>query len=213
MEPPAQESNGARPNSTMIWGSSDHDVLVGTFGGVLYHWDGEVWTQHDPGLCRPIGCVRGRAADDVYAVGHGSTIPHFDGERWRVLDDPDGTATGDTLTGIVFLPGGNVLIRGKSRGGRVLRGPTSLRSTVAALTVLVPATAASAVMATVLRRTVGRPFARILRGSRVAKTRASAARRHQFRQFRLGHPALRSGLDRCRSDRPVLGLGRRPSGR
>lgn len=71
---------------------------------------------------RLAGCIRGRAADDVYAVGYGSTILHFDGRRWRVLDDPDGPATNDLLTGIAFHPIGNVLISGKSRGGRVLRG-------------------------------------------------------------------------------------------
>ncbi|MGV9310076.1 hypothetical protein ACWENQ_42780 [Nonomuraea sp. NPDC004354] len=101
---------------------------VGTFGGVLYHWDGEVWTQHHPGLRKPIGGIRGRAADDVYAAGYGSTILHFDGERWRVLEDPDGAATEDTFTGIAFLPGGDVLISGKSRGGRVLRGSANRAS-------------------------------------------------------------------------------------
>lgn len=130
MELPTQESNNGRPNPMAICGSSDQDVHVATFGGVLYHWDGEVWTQHDPGLGKPIGCIRGRAADDVYAVGYGSTILHLDGRRWRVLDDPDGSATNDLLTGIAFYPSGEVLISGKSRGGRVLRGSADQGFTV-----------------------------------------------------------------------------------
>jgi hypothetical protein len=129
MELPAQESNGSRPRSWAIWGTSDQDVHVGTFGGVLYHWDGEVWTQHDPGLKRPIGCIRGRAADDVYAVGYGSTILHFDGMRWRALEDPDGAATEDPLTSIAFLPGGDVLVSSK-RHGRLLRGAAEQGVTV-----------------------------------------------------------------------------------
>ncbi|NEA97997.1 hypothetical protein [Streptomyces sp. SID13726] len=131
VELPRQESNGLRPNPMAIWGSSDRDVHVATFGGVLYHWDGEVWTQHDPGLRKPIGALRGRGADDVYAVGYGSTLLHFDGARWRVLDDPDGPATDDILTAVVFLPDGDVLISGKSRGGRVLRGSAERGFTVA----------------------------------------------------------------------------------
>ncbi|MET8981103.1 hypothetical protein ABZX85_36465 [Streptomyces sp. NPDC004539] len=128
-ELPAQSSNGLRPRPWAIWGTSDRDVHIGTLGGVLYHWDGEVWAQHDPGLERPIGCIRGRAADDVYAVGYGSTILHFDGERWHAIEDPDGAATEDVLTGIAFPPGGDVLISGK-RGGRLLRGTAEQGFTV-----------------------------------------------------------------------------------
>lgn len=128
-ELPAQESNGSRPRPWAIWGTSDHDVHIGTFGGVLYHWDGEVWTQHDPGLRKPIGRIRGRADDDVYAVGYGSTVLHFDGERWRVLEDPDGAAAEAPLTGIAFHPSGDVLISDK-RDGRLLRGSAEQGFTV-----------------------------------------------------------------------------------
>ncbi|MET8828562.1 hypothetical protein ABZX40_22320 [Streptomyces sp. NPDC004610] len=129
---PPQESDGARPRPWSIWGTSDRDVHIGTFGGVLYHWDGERWTQHDPGLGRPLGCIRGRSPGDVYAVGYGSTLLHFDGHRWRPLPDPDGPDTGDILSGIAFAPDGEVLISGRSRGGRILRGSAEAGFTVRA---------------------------------------------------------------------------------
>lgn len=119
---PAQEHNGARPNPMAIWGSSDQDVHVATFGGVLYHWNGRAWSQFNPGIGQPIGALRGRAADDVYAAGYGSTLLHFDGKQWTRLADPDGPDMSDILAGIAFDDAGEVYVCGKARGGRVLRG-------------------------------------------------------------------------------------------
>ncbi|WAS97968.1 hypothetical protein [Nannocystis punicea] len=119
---PAQEHNRARPNPMAIWGTSDEDVHIATFGGVLYHWNGRDWTQFYPGIGEPIGAIRGRAANDVYAVGYGSTLLHFDGDDWTRIADPDGPDTRDLLSGIVFDEVGEVYISGKTRGGRVLRG-------------------------------------------------------------------------------------------
>ncbi len=119
---PVQEHNGARPNPTAIWGTSDDDVHLATFGGVLYHFDGRRWTQFHSGAGRPIGVIRGRAADDVYAAGYGSTLLHFDGGTWTPVADPDGPGTNDVLTGIAFGGTGEVYVCGKSRGGRVLCG-------------------------------------------------------------------------------------------
>ncbi|MFF6980013.1 hypothetical protein ACFZAV_20235 [Streptomyces sp. NPDC008343] len=47
-----------------------------------------------------------------------------------MLDDPDGSATNDLLTGIAFHPSGYLLISGTSRGGRVLRGSADQGFTV-----------------------------------------------------------------------------------
>lgn len=119
---PRQAHNDLPPNATAIWGTSNSDVYVGSFGGVIYHWDGKVWMQHFSGIGESIGMIRGRAQNDVYAVGYGSTILNFDGRSWKVINDPDGSHTNDTLTGIVFTEEGDAIICGKSRGGRLLRG-------------------------------------------------------------------------------------------
>ncbi|MYS86603.1 hypothetical protein [Embleya scabrispora] len=67
---PAQAHNRGRPNPAAVWGTSDDDVHIATFGGVLYHWNGRHWSQFHPGTAAPISAVRGRAANDVYAAGH-----------------------------------------------------------------------------------------------------------------------------------------------
>ncbi|MBZ3905958.1 beta propeller repeat protein [Streptomyces griseiscabiei] len=119
---PPQEHDRARPNPTAIWGTSDDDVHVATFGGVLYHWNGGDWSQFRPGGGASVGALRGRARDDVYAVGRHGTMLHFDGAGWTRLTDPDGPDAGDLLSGIAFDETGRVYLSGKSRGGRVLRG-------------------------------------------------------------------------------------------
>lgn len=119
---PAQEHNGLPPNATAIWGTSDRDVFVGSFGGVMYHWNGERWSQSFSGIGESIGVIRGTAPDNVFAAGYGSTLLHFDGRNWKQLADPDGPGTSDTLTGITFVDDGHAYICGKSRGGRLLRG-------------------------------------------------------------------------------------------
>jgi hypothetical protein len=122
---PAQAHNDLPPNATAIWGTSNDDVYVGSFGGVVYHWDGTGWGQYFSSIGESIGMIRGTDADNVYAIGYGSTILHFDGANWRIVGDPDGASTNDTLTGIVFTGSVNALICGKSRGGRLLRGNAS----------------------------------------------------------------------------------------
>ena len=121
---PRQERDLAPPNCQEIWGTSSDNVFVGSFGGVVYRWDGTRWTQQDTGLGGAIGRFGGPRADDVYACGYKSSILHFDGSRWGVIADPDGPGIDDILTGIAVTEQGNVLICGQSRGGRVLRGNT-----------------------------------------------------------------------------------------
>ena len=96
---PRQAHDDLAPNATSIWGFDDGDVYVGSFGGVVYHWDGKSWSQYFSGLAGSIGAVRGRARNDVYAVGYNSTILHFDGSSWKIVADPDGEGTNDILTG------------------------------------------------------------------------------------------------------------------
>jgi hypothetical protein len=127
---PRQERDDAAPNCQEIWGTSDDNVFVGSFGGVVYRWDGSTWTQHDAGLGGAIGRFGGIRADDVYACGYKSSILHFDGRGWRVIADPDGPGIDDILTGIAVTQQGDALICGQSRGGRVLAGNASGMSVV-----------------------------------------------------------------------------------
>ena len=108
---PTQEHNGLPPNATAIWGTSEPDVFVGSFGGVMDHWNGERWSQSFSGAGESIGVIRGTAPDNV----------HFDGRNWKLLPDPDGPGTSDTLTGIAFVDD-HAYICGKSRGCSLLRG-------------------------------------------------------------------------------------------
>lgn len=127
---PRQERDAAVPNCQEIWGTSDDNVFVGSFGGVVYRWDGTIWSQYDAGLGGAIGRFGGIRADDVYACGYRSSILHFDGRRWHVIADPDGPGIDDILTGIAISEQGDALICGQSRGGRVLGGSASGMSVV-----------------------------------------------------------------------------------
>lgn len=78
-----------------VWGTSAANIFVvggdpddETSGGVLWHFDGVVWSVVDLSQVLPSGVptlykVWGRSADDVYAVGRNGTILHFDGESWE----------------------------------------------------------------------------------------------------------------------------------
>lgn len=86
-----------------VWGTAADDVwIVGTRGAAL-HWNGTAWTRTESGTAGRLLTVRGRARDDVYAVGGLGTpiVIHYDGTRWSpVAVDPLGglmgvwTATG-----------------------------------------------------------------------------------------------------------------------
>ncbi|MCX8072670.1 MAG: hypothetical protein N3C12_09485 [Candidatus Binatia bacterium] len=77
-----------------VWGTSAANIFVvggdpndETGGGVLWHFDGVVWSAVDLSGVLPTGVptlykVWGRSADDVYAVGQSGTVLHFDGEQW-----------------------------------------------------------------------------------------------------------------------------------
>jgi hypothetical protein len=75
-----------------VWGSSPSDVYaVGSSSsiGIIYHFDGTSWRQVDgvptTGAFTTVG---GSGPNDVWAAGVESTIAHFDGEQWSVLQSP-----------------------------------------------------------------------------------------------------------------------------
>lgn len=70
-----------------LWGSSEADVWLGGIGS-LEHWDGSTWTSGWldgvaglPALVR-ITAIRGRTANDVWAVGQSGLLLHWNGTAW-----------------------------------------------------------------------------------------------------------------------------------
>jgi len=84
-----------------LWGSSASDVWAAVSYSPstgqtlvhLLHYDGNQWNDVDP-KSTPFK-LHGSAADDIWAVGHGS-LQHFDGASWS----PRLSVTDDTLMGM-----------------------------------------------------------------------------------------------------------------
>ncbi|MEQ1505307.1 MAG: hypothetical protein ABMB14_23955 [Myxococcota bacterium] len=83
-----------------IWGSSPTDVWAvgGDVGnslpGAIFHFDGTAWTQAAEAPADPDGNRRqafkvwGSAADDVWVIGTGALVMHWDGAAWTGLEQP-----------------------------------------------------------------------------------------------------------------------------
>lgn len=81
-----------------VWGTSANNVYaVGQYasGGIVFHYDGTAWRRVE--LWRDLGTgpviytlndISGTSAGDVWAVGDESTILHFDGTRWNLVQSP-----------------------------------------------------------------------------------------------------------------------------
>jgi len=83
--------------------------------GVVYHLEGDALVEHNPPDVTKLLTVRGRADDDVYAVG-GSSNPallHWDGLAWSSVE-VDLTCTGQPLNGVWTAPGEDVWIAGNT---------------------------------------------------------------------------------------------------
>jgi len=67
-----------------VWGTRADDVWIVGTGGATVHWDGAVWTRVESGTTARLLTVRGRASDDIYAVGGlgTPTVIHYDGTSW-----------------------------------------------------------------------------------------------------------------------------------
>lgn len=125
---PRQERDGGVPNTQEIWGTSSDNVFVGSFSGIIYHWNGKIWSQHDWGLGGAIGRFAGTSPKNVYACGYNSSILHFDGNKWQILCDPDSTLKNEIFTGITFGKNGDPFIC--SMSGRLLQGTKNVFSVV-----------------------------------------------------------------------------------
>jgi len=101
-----------------IWGSSPNDVWVGTNQSVVYHFDGNDWTEHNEIRCTS-RALFGFAEDDVWLGGSDGNILHYNGNEWsesfRYIDEKFNDATirdffgtdSDDLyaVGYTFIPG------------------------------------------------------------------------------------------------------------
>lgn len=92
---------GSHANFVSIWGSSAFDIWIvanqtgniaggeqpsaSDAGSALLHWDGVGWkaTQFDG--TRALRAVWGTSKEDVWVVGAGETLQHFDGKRWSPI--------------------------------------------------------------------------------------------------------------------------------
>jgi hypothetical protein len=125
---PPLAHNGLPPNITALWGTSDSDVFAGTYGGHIYHWNGQAWQQThqgDPSVRRSVRALGGTGPNDVYAVGPQSMLLHFDGQAWRQLPIPGEPQTNEGFTAVLPLPDGTVFISASGNAGRLLHGNAS----------------------------------------------------------------------------------------
>ncbi len=124
--PPVDSLEKLPPNVSMMWGSADDDVHVGTNGGHLYHWNGKKWQQTREGdgtAEQTILDIKGHGPDNVFAIGTRDLLLHFDGRKWRELPTPGAPNDSESLGGIALLPDKkSVLICTAGDEGRLLRG-------------------------------------------------------------------------------------------
>ena len=82
-----------------VWGTGPSDVFVvgGTFDqGEVYYFNGQTWAAMEVPNVPLLVWVFGFAHDNVYAVGVGGGVVHYDGNKWTALD----AGTTDDLWGI-----------------------------------------------------------------------------------------------------------------
>ena len=121
---PRVRSTGLPPNVTALWGTSDSDVYAGIYGGHIYRWDGNSWTQVFEGPADGNGTIGafGGVPNDIYAVGQNATILHFDGDTWQPIYAPEPQNGNEAFTGVHPTAEGQVLISASGKEGRLLHG-------------------------------------------------------------------------------------------
>jgi hypothetical protein len=118
-----------------VWGSSPTDLWAvgGSVGpgekAVLLHGDGATWARVDAGLTKTESFFKvwGSAADDVYVVGTGGTIAHWDGAAWSAqasgVTDQLTTVSGRSAHEIYAVGGLGAPVLLRSDGARWSRVP------------------------------------------------------------------------------------------
>jgi hypothetical protein len=72
-----------------VWGAAADDVWAVGTGGVIFHWDGTVWTRATSPTDKTLITVYGGASNDVWAIGgvSGGLVLHWDGNDWVVAGE------------------------------------------------------------------------------------------------------------------------------
>jgi len=71
-----------------IW-ADDENIFCSGPDGTIISLDEEDWRVHDTGTLRSIGALWGFGGDDVWAVGGGTGLMHYDGSTWEEIEWPD----------------------------------------------------------------------------------------------------------------------------
>lgn len=97
---PVDDTAGAIPDNVTlygVWGASPTDVTVvgggfnpGDERTYVVHYDGETWTRADTASFpdEALFKVWGTGGDDIWVVGTGGAILHYDGDAWTVHTSP-----------------------------------------------------------------------------------------------------------------------------
>jgi hypothetical protein len=109
-----------------VWGASADDVFAAGYRwsfarqryvGVVWHYDGTAWTAvAETGGNQYLTDIHGSSGSDVYAVGYGGAMLHFDGISWQPVD----TGSNGDLSGVHSLSRSDVFAVGWR--GEFLRG-------------------------------------------------------------------------------------------
>ena len=86
-----------------LWASSSGDIWVIDSAGLdLHHWNGATWVR-EPEIGVPereLYELWGSGASDVFAVGNGGVVSHFDGVEWTAQPTPPSTGNLRAVWGI-----------------------------------------------------------------------------------------------------------------
>ncbi len=101
-----------------LWGANENDVFhVGSYG-IIYHFDGSVWSPMKSGSIQDLYSVWGRSSNDVFAVGGNGTILHYNGNSWRPMESGTNmnlfAIWGDDNNGLVTVGYDGTILRFKN---------------------------------------------------------------------------------------------------
>lgn len=136
VEQPPSGSVGGEFQTNAVWGTSAADIYLAgtqvhhrpstsqydpgstTVVGVFLHNDGQGWSPYSKGIdtLLPLHPVWINSAADVYAIGSGPSLLHFDGAKWEIL----ASLPSANLRAIWVMPSGDVI--GVGSFGAILWG-------------------------------------------------------------------------------------------
>ena len=101
-----------------VWGFAAGDVFAAGDGGVILHFDGQVWSSMASPTDDPLMSMWGAAPDDVFAGGRDGLL-HYDGSTWtRMPDDNWHAALWGFSSGALVSVSPDGALRLSNDGGR-----------------------------------------------------------------------------------------------